>query len=88
MQTHLHMQAMRCSACHQQSTFIAGMHTKLPERVESYLAFVLTAPGELIELRCDSVICPNPRVPDCYMQDGVCTDDQWCNLEDQVGNVD
>ena len=40
--------------------------------------------GELIALQCDSVVCPNPEVRDCYMRDGVCADDEWCRLEDHL----
>uniref|UniRef100_A0A383W1N7 Sulfhydryl oxidase n=1 Tax=Tetradesmus obliquus TaxID=3088 RepID=A0A383W1N7_TETOB len=35
-------------------------------------------------MRCDSVVCPNPPVPDCYMNEGICAEDEWCQLEDQV----
>eukprot|EP00884_Botryococcus_braunii_P013073 jgi/Botrbrau1/21767/Bobra.43_1s0157.1 len=40
--------------------------------------------GDLIPLQCDSAICPNPRVPNCYMDDGVCGADEWCLLEDHI----
>ena len=41
-------------------------------------------PGELIALQCDSVVCPNPEVRDCYMRDDVCAEDEWCRLEDHL----
>ena len=42
------------------------------------------SPGELIPLRCDSVVCPTPHVDDCYMHDDVCAADEWCRLEDHM----
>jgi hypothetical protein len=40
--------------------------------------------GQLATLRCDSAICPVPDTPNCFEADGVCGDDEWCQLEDHV----
>lgn len=40
--------------------------------------------GALIDLQCDSAICPPPAVRNCFMADDVCRGDEWCLLEDQV----
>jgi hypothetical protein len=62
----------------------------LPQAAMLHPAVLLPQPparclaGELIGLQCDSVICPNPRVRNCYMDDSVCVPDEWCMLEDQV----
>ena len=39
--------------------------------------------GDVINMRCDSVVCPNLPVPDCFMDEGICAEDEWCQLEDQ-----
>ena len=41
--------------------------------------------GDLVNLHCDGIVCPNPVVPDCYMNEDICAEDEWCQLEDQVG---
>jgi hypothetical protein len=28
--------------------------------------------GDIIDMDCDSVICPTPKVPDCYTEPGIC----------------
>ena len=33
------------------------------------------------------VICPNLRVKDCYFDDSVCGENEYCMLIDQVGRV-
>lgn len=40
--------------------------------------------GDLATLRCDSVICPVPATPNCFETDGVCGEDEWCQLIDHV----
>ena len=41
--------------------------------------------GDLAQLRCDSVVCPVPRTPDCYEDGGTaCGEGEWCQLEDHV----
>ena len=40
--------------------------------------------GALINFRCEGVVCPNPAVEDCYMNDDVCAADEWCMLQGQV----
>ncbi len=41
--------------------------------------------GELVPLRCDSVVCPPPAVRDCYMREGICDEaKEFCMLEDHV----
>jgi hypothetical protein len=44
-----------------------------------------TPAGDLVNLHCDGIVCPNPVVPDCYMNEDICAEDEWCQLEDQVG---
>jgi hypothetical protein len=44
---------------------------------------VIRVAGDLINMKCDSVVCPNPPVPDCYMNEAICAEDEWCQLEDQ-----
>lgn len=40
--------------------------------------------GDVIPFHCESAICPNPPVLDCYMNDNVCSDDDsWCMLTDE-----
>lgn len=39
--------------------------------------------GSLIDLKCASVICPNPRTQDCFYDPSVCSDNEWCMLAAQ-----
>jgi len=34
--------------------------------------------GDLIKQTCDDVFCPTPTVPDCYGLDNVCSEKQFC----------
>lgn len=44
--------------------------------------------GDLTTLRCEGVVCPNPAVRDCYMDDSVCDEDEWCMLADEVREIE
>jgi len=39
--------------------------------------------GELIPFKCSSVVCPNPPTPNCFYDDTVCSDQEWCMLDAQ-----
>mmetsp|Transcript_24956 Transcript_24956/g.27909 ORF Transcript_24956/g.27909 Transcript_24956/m.27909 type:complete len:593 (-) Transcript_24956:44-1822(-) len=39
--------------------------------------------GEIIDMHCESVFCPPPKVPDCYNDPSYCASDEWCMLNQQ-----
>jgi len=49
----------------------------------STMARLNATAGELIKLKCDGVVCPNPKVDDCYMNEDMCAPHGWCMLQDQ-----
>lgn len=40
--------------------------------------------GELIDLKCASVICPAPQVKDCYYDPSICSDSEWCLVDTEI----
>ena len=40
--------------------------------------------GDLIDLKCASILCPAPAVPNCYYDSSICSESEWCMLDNQV----
>lgn len=59
-----HQHIVGCPVTEAYLTYLNGMHCACAEKTCARVHFLA---GELIPLQCDGIVCPNPKVEDCYM---------------------
>ncbi len=62
------------------------IHTRAYSQSYEYFdgeTLALATQGDFVPITCASVICPMPIVQDCYYDDSVCAEDEWCFVNTQ-----
>ena len=62
------------------------IHTRAYSQTFEYFdgeTLALATQGDFVPITCASVICPMPIIQDCYYDDSVCAENEWCFVNTQ-----